>query len=81
MAFCYLRVVGRGFARVILPELILDRSEQPFTVSEYFYPYQLSLLSVNFSDRTAVLTRNTVPRQRLFLPEAFFLSSENLYFR
>ena len=26
MAFCYLRVVGRGFARVILPELILDRS-------------------------------------------------------
>lgn len=26
MAFCYLRVVERGFARVILPELILDRS-------------------------------------------------------
>ena len=27
MAFCYLRVVGRGFTRVILPELILDRSD------------------------------------------------------
>ena len=26
VAFCYLRVVGRGFARVILPELLLDRS-------------------------------------------------------
>ena len=26
MAFCYLRVVSRWLARVILPELILDRS-------------------------------------------------------
>ena len=27
MAFCYLRVASRSFARVILPKLILDRSE------------------------------------------------------
>ena len=28
VAFCYLRVVSRWLARVILPELILDRSDR-----------------------------------------------------